>query len=132
MPQENVEIVRDGYAAFNRGDTEGSLAHLHPSIEWWPAADEPINEPYRGHEGYRRLIAAARDGVTDLRAEIEELIAIRDQVVVRVRFSARGDASGVPVEILETHVARLRDGKIIEVHEYREWSEALDAVGLSE
>jgi ketosteroid isomerase-like protein len=132
MSQANVEIVRDGYDAFNRGDTDGSLAHIHPSIEWWPAADEPITEPYRGHEGYRRLVAAVRDGVQDIRAEIEELLAIRDQVVARVRFSGRGDASGVPAEILETQVARLRDGKIIEVHEYREWGDALEAVGLSE
>jgi ketosteroid isomerase-like protein len=38
----------------------------------------------------------------------------------------------VPVEIRETHVARLRDGKIFEVHEYRDKDEALEAVGLSE
>ena len=132
MSEEVLTMVRAGYEAYNRGDIEAALAPLHPDIEWWPAADEPITEPYRGHEGYRMLIAAARDGVTNLRAEIEALRAIRDQVVARVRFSGRGEASGAPVEILETQVARLRDGKIIEVHEYREWGEALQAVGLSQ
>jgi ketosteroid isomerase-like protein len=55
MSQENVEVVRDGYDAFNRGDTEASVAHLHPSIEWWPAADEPITEPYRAEVSIRGL-----------------------------------------------------------------------------
>jgi ketosteroid isomerase-like protein len=32
----------------------------------------------------------------------------------------------------ETVVARLRDGKIVEVREYREKNEALEAVGLRE
>ena len=42
MSKENVEMVRAGYDAFNHGDVEAALAPLHPNIEWWPAADEPI------------------------------------------------------------------------------------------
>jgi ketosteroid isomerase-like protein len=131
MSQENVEMVRAGYDAFNRGDIEAALAPLHPDIEWWPAEDEPITEPYRGHDGYRRLIAEARDGVPDLQIEIEELFVVSDRVVVCVRFWGRGRDSGAPVEVRETHVARLRDGKIIEVREYRDKAQALEAVGLS-
>ena len=119
MSQENVELVRAGYEAFSRGDMEAALAPLHPSIEWWPAADEPITRPYRGHDGYRRLIAEAREAVPDIQTEIEELFVVEDRVVVCVRFWGRGRDSGAPVEIRETHVARLRDGMIIEVREYR-------------
>ena len=49
MSQENVDIIRRGYEAFNRGDLEAILATLDPRIEWWPAADELITNPYRGH-----------------------------------------------------------------------------------
>ena len=132
MSQENVEMVRAGYDAFNRGDIEAALSPLHPDIEWWPAADEPITEPYRGHDGYGRLIAEARGGVPDLQTEIEELFVIGGRVVVCVRFWGHGRDSGAPVEIRETHVARVRDGKILEVREYRAKEEALEAVGLSE
>jgi ketosteroid isomerase-like protein len=52
-------------------------------------------------------------------------------VIVCLRFWGRGRDSGAPVEIRETHVARLRDGKVIEVREYRTKPEALEAVGLS-
>jgi ketosteroid isomerase-like protein len=129
---ELAQIARRGYDAFNRGDLEASLADLDPGIEWWPASDEPITDPYRGHDGYRRLLAEAREGVPDLQVEIEELYVVGDQVVTCVRFWGRGRDSGASVEIRETHLARVRQGKIIEVREYREKHEALEAVGLRE
>jgi uncharacterized protein len=130
MSQEVLKMVRAGYEAFNRGDMEAALAPLHPDIEWWPAADEPITDPYRGHDGYRSLVAGIREAVPDLQVEVEELFVAGDRVVVCLRFSGRGRDSGVPVEIRETHVARLRDGKVIELREYREKDAALQAAGL--
>jgi ketosteroid isomerase-like protein len=132
MSQDVLEMVRAGYEAYNRGDIEAALAPLHPDIEWWPAADEPITAPYRGHDGYRTLVAGGREAVPDLQVEIEELFVAGARVVACLRFWGRGGDSRVPVEIRETHVARVRDGKIIEVREYREKAEALEAVGLSE
>ena len=59
-------------------------------------------------------------------------MVVGDQAVTSVRFWGRGRESGAPVEIRETHVARLRDGMVLEVHEYRTKAEALEAVDLSE
>jgi ketosteroid isomerase-like protein len=132
MSEENVEIVRAGYDAFNRGDLEANLAALDPAVEWWPAADEPITEPYRGHDGYRTLVGEIREYVPDLQAEIEECFAVGDRVVTCLRFWGRGRDSGAPVELRETNVARFRAGKIVEVREYRERAEALSEVGLPE
>ena len=132
MSQENVEIVRRGYEAFNRGDIDAVVATLDPGIEWWPAADELITQPYRGHDGYRALVAEAREGVPDLQAEIEEMVAGADQVVTCLRFWGRGRDSGAPVEVRETNVARFREGRIIEVREFREKAAALEAAALSE
>jgi ketosteroid isomerase-like protein len=126
------KIVRDGYEAFNRGDLEKCLTMIDPSIVWWPASDELIIEPYRGHDGYARLFAETREPVPDIQGEIEELFVVGDQVVVCLHFWGRGRESGAPVEVRETQVVRLRYGKIIEVREYREKDEALEAVGLSE
>ncbi len=132
MSQENMEILRNGWEAFNSGDYEACLTFIDPTIEWWPASDELIIEPYRGHDGYARLFAETREGVPDIQAEIEELLVVGDRVVACLRFWGRGRGSGALVEGRETHVARLREGKIIEVREYRTRAEALEAVGLSE
>jgi len=92
MSQENVDIVRAGYEAYNRGDVEAALATLHPRIEWWPAADEPITDPYRGHDGYRSLVAGAREAVPDLYVEVEELFVAGGCVVA---FASRAEAATV-------------------------------------
>lgn len=132
MSQEVLEMVRAGYEAFNRGDTEAAIAPLHPDIEWWPAADEPITDPYRGHDGYLRLVAGIREAVPDIQIEVEELFVAGERVVACLRFWGRGRDSGAPVEIRETHLARLCDGKVIEVREYREKEAALEAAGVRE
>jgi len=123
-------MLRMGYEAFNRGDLEAALATLHPDIEWWPATDEPITAPYRGHDGYLSLVAGIREAVPDLQVDVEELFAAGDRVVVCLRFWGRGRDSGAPVEIRETHVARLCDGKVIELREYRDKDAALEAAGV--
>ena len=35
MANENVEIARRAYAAYNRSGIEGILGYLDPEIEWW-------------------------------------------------------------------------------------------------
>jgi ketosteroid isomerase-like protein len=34
MSQENVEVVRRGYEAFNRGDFDAAMEVVHPEIEF--------------------------------------------------------------------------------------------------
>jgi ketosteroid isomerase-like protein len=132
MSQDLEQIMRDGYERFNRGDVDAVLELLDPRIEWWPASDELVVEPYRGHEGYRRLYREAREGVPDLQVEIEEVTVVADRAVACIRFFGRGRESRAPVEVRETHVARMRGGKLVEVREYRTKEEALRAVAKSE
>jgi ketosteroid isomerase-like protein len=54
MSQENVEVVRRTYAAFNDGDLETVLAIFDPDIEW-NASDVFFDQPrtYRGRRTWR-------------------------------------------------------------------------------
>ena len=56
MSQENVELMRRGYEAFNRGDIEGAVDALAASdSEYIPAGLLPgVEEVYRGPEGFKR------------------------------------------------------------------------------
>src|ERR1700687_1794531 len=50
--QENLQVVKDGYAAFSRGDIPGLLAQLAEDVEWQiPGAGLPLAGTYRGHDG---------------------------------------------------------------------------------
>jgi hypothetical protein len=42
MTPDTEAMVRAGYDAYNRRDLDAAFAMLHPSLEWWPAADEAI------------------------------------------------------------------------------------------
>jgi ketosteroid isomerase-like protein len=130
MTGGHAELVRSGYEAFNRRDVEAAVADLDPDVVWWPSADEPVTEPSRGHTGFRERIDSMLELSPDIHVEIEELFEAGDLVVACLRYSGRGRGSGAPLEIGETHVVRVRDGKIVEVREYRHRSQALEAAGL--
>jgi ketosteroid isomerase-like protein len=55
MPQENVEVVRQVFKAWNNDDIDAALLVLHPDAEFHRAsAGFPGNEDfYRGHAGIR-------------------------------------------------------------------------------
>jgi ketosteroid isomerase-like protein len=62
----------------------------------------------------------------------ERVIDAGDQVVVIAAWQGRGKASGVDTEWRQSTVWTLRDGRVTSVVGYREPSDALEAVGLSE
>jgi len=152
----NLEFVRSIYAAHERGDY-GSAEWAHPDIEYvvvggltpgrWngrAAMASAARELFSAweehpdatvHRGPAALVARMSeiDNVwEELRVEPQEFIDTDEFVVVPIRALVRGRGSGVGVEFDEVHVYRLRDGKIIELREYREKAEALKAVGLEE
>ena len=50
--QENVQIVKDFFAAMGRGDKQGLLALSAEDIEWIiPGEDWPLAGTHRGHPG---------------------------------------------------------------------------------
>jgi ketosteroid isomerase-like protein len=135
MSRENVELIRKSMEAFRRLDIPASLAAFSPEVEWRTAADEPDPQTYRGLDGLAALIADWSQMWEDNffeAAEPQEFIDADEFVIVPVRALVRGKGSGVPVEIFETYLFRVLDGKVVQVREFRTKDEALEAVGLSE
>jgi ketosteroid isomerase-like protein len=124
----NVEIARQLNAAFNNSDVAALLELLDPEIEWSDRTDDPGATVCRGHEAFmQRLVELAAD-IDGLRVEAKEFIAHGDHVVVPVRVSGRGRASGAVFEAHEVHVVRIRAGRTTELREYHDLDEALAAV----
>lgn len=53
MSQENVEIVRRLYEAWNQGDLDSILLVMHPEIEidYKAGAFPGVDDAYTGHDG---------------------------------------------------------------------------------
>jgi ketosteroid isomerase-like protein len=132
MSQENVEIVRRGYGAFNRRDIEGVVATVGPDVRW--DMSERVFNPavYEGHAGIRRFVEEIDEVWEDFCLEPLEFLDVGDKIVVSHLIRGSGKGSGVNVELPSTSVYTLRGGKVIAARMYREHADALEAAGLSE
>jgi ketosteroid isomerase-like protein len=132
MSQENVEIVRRGFEAFNRGGLDAVLGFYDPEVEWVTTDGYVEAGTYRGHEGVLRYLGSLAAEFEDVRLEPEELIEVGEQVVAPIRATATGKRSGVPVEFTITFVYWLRDGLAVRVENYAAKAEALEALARRE
>ena len=133
MSQENVQIVRGAFDAFNRGDLDAVSAVHDPAIEWITSSEDPDPATHRGPDGVRRYFEQWIDSFAGLRAELEESFEVpEDRVFTTVHYIGRGSASGVDMDWRQSLVFSLHDLLIVRVEEYFDRSKALEAVGLSE
>jgi ketosteroid isomerase-like protein len=134
MSQENVEIIRQAFEAFNEGNYSVFLNLYDPDIVCVvPQGGDMEAGAFHGAEEveryYRRWFTAF--GETS-RFEIAELIEAGDSVIAIYREKARGRLSGAEVERFGCAVYALRRGKIIRMDHAATREAALEAVGLSE
>ena len=135
MSQENVEIVRELYEAFNRGELDAYLWMLDPDFVWQGPQEIPdLAGTYRGAEGVRRYLSELMEVFNDYRMVPEEFIdAGGEQVLVLAREGGRGKGSGIAVQTNPTgHLWTIRDGRPARLESYWERTNALRAVGLAE
>ena len=56
MSQENIEVVRRSFDAWNRGDLAAYLGCFDPEVEWTTTGRYVEAGTYRGHEGLLRYL----------------------------------------------------------------------------
>jgi ketosteroid isomerase-like protein len=131
MSQENVEIVRRSYEAFERGDLEEAQNTVDPEMVIYRWGLDAAT--YHGWEGLLEAIAEWVEGFDEFTLTGEEFIEANEaQVMVRVHQRAIGAQSGVPIEADFWHVHTMRDGKGTRLDMVATEAEALEAAGLRE
>ena len=132
MSQENVEIVRNGFDAFARGDIEGVLRLCDENIIVTQPEELPgVSPQQRGHSGVLEAFSIWPEQWDDYRIEILRIADLADYVVVTTRTHGRGKQSGVEVEMEFTIVFSVRNEKIVEMQIFMREEQALEAAGLS-
>jgi ketosteroid isomerase-like protein len=133
MSQENVEVVRAGFAAFARGDIESVLRLCHEDILVAQPPDMPGAGPLpRGHAGVLEAVATWPEEWDDYRTQIVRTVDVAEYVVATVHQTGRGKSTGIPVEAEVTMVFAIRQGKVAEWRIFTHEEEALEAAGLRE
>jgi ketosteroid isomerase-like protein len=131
MSEEDVKIVRRAFEAWETRDDETTLALLHEEIAMYPAQDEPERGTVRGIPAIATYFEQWIEAFDDFRVEPLEFIDAGDCVVVPVHISGRLRGSDGEVAIDETHIYRVRDGKIAEIRDFRTRTEALAAADVT-
>jgi ketosteroid isomerase-like protein len=128
MAKANVEFLRQGYEALERGDLETfkalSRERLGPEFEFHHVWDGRV---FRGYEGTMEWLSDAQETWKDYTQEVEEIIDLGDDIVVVLGISAEGAGSGVPVA-QEFAVLWTFDGEtVVRARSFTSRAEALEA-----
>lgn len=79
---DNVQIVRELFAAWNAHDVEAFIKRLDPKTTW---ESDAFPASFSGHEGARQFFKIYVTAFPDLHLDIEQILAADSYVVVRWR-----------------------------------------------
>ena len=130
MSQENVEIVRRAYAAFNGREWDAVFRDMHPDFEMTTKRG-PNAGTHRQRADAQGFAEDYLEAFDDATAEPEQFYPSGDKVVVVI--TRRGKPKGADVEMVvrNGHLWTLRDGRIFSMETFPNPDDALEAVGLS-
>jgi uncharacterized protein len=133
MSQENLNLVREGIRAMERGDLDSIVAGADPQVEFLNPdyALEPGSRT--GPEGFRAGLKSMLEAFEDLEIDVERLVDVDDRVVAIGHFAGRGRGSGAEFSPQPFGLVLTIDaGKLVRYEWFSQPAEALEAVGLSE
>ena len=125
MSQENVEIVRAGFEAWNAGDMDALREVYDPDVIWRGPPDWPEPGPYVGREAVMRQFEQLRETWdADAFELISDFIDVGDRVAVRIIWRSTGRGPEFDIEM--TTVQTVRKGKVFRVEQFWDHAEALE------
>jgi ketosteroid isomerase-like protein len=118
----NVQLARDIYAAFGRGDIPTVLAAFHPEIEWRQAEGNPYQPDGAAWVGPQAVLdklfmrlGSEWEGFT---VTVRTLHDAGEHVVMEGRYTGFYKPTGKSVDAQMCHVMRFRDGKLLSFQQY--------------
>jgi ketosteroid isomerase-like protein len=134
VSQENVEIVRESFAAVSGGDPMAGARFYDPSIEWDMSGVTGWLEKrvYRGPEVIPFLQAWA-DSWQDWHFDVDDVHDGRgERVFAAIHEWGIGAGTGVQVDQRRYFAVTLRERRAVRVQMFSERADALKAVELEE
>src|ERR1700684_3423816 len=117
--EENIQVVKDFFAAMGSGDKQRLLSLVAEDIEWIiPGEDWPLAGTHRGHAGMENLLQKANETVETTFPEPPEFIAQGDRVLVVGVATGRIIATNRTFEDDWVFAITVRNGKLTNIREY--------------
>jgi uncharacterized protein len=135
--EENVQVVKDFFAAMGGGDRQSLLALVADDIEWIiPGEDWPLAGTHRGHAGLAHLLQKASDTVETSFPRPPEFVAQGDRVLVVGFATGKVKATNKTFDDDWVFAITVRNGKLTNIREYVDTqalarASEMDASGLA-
>jgi hypothetical protein len=115
----NADIIRDHYAASDRGDLDGMLAPLAPDVHWTEAAGFPYAGTYVGPDAVaRNVFSRIQEDWDDYTVAIDEIVDGGDVVVGTGTYSGTHRQTGRFFAARVAHVWRLDGGSVVAFEQF--------------
>lgn len=121
----NVDVVRAALEAFERGDTDAAMTLVHPDMVSRRVAPLPDPQTYHGAAGVLEMYADWTADFGEFELDHLEPEEVGGRVLVGLHQTARGRASGVPVEATFWFLFTVEDGVITREDVYATREQAL-------
>jgi ketosteroid isomerase-like protein len=132
MPSEHEQLIREGYAAINRRDSDWLRAHAHPDLEFRSRFSALSGRSYSGERAFEDWLADASESWESMEQTPERFIEVDpDRTIAEIRFKARGRESQVEVDQLLALAFTFRGEQVIRAEAHDSVEDALEAVGGS-
>jgi ketosteroid isomerase-like protein len=128
MSQENLELVRAGFAAHNRGDLDALTQFYDPDVVF----ETLLLGTHHGNEAIRLIYEENQKTLAGYTVDPIELIDAGDKVVAVAQVSGVGSSSQIAMEDRDrfAFVFTMKNGRAVREQAFRNREEALEAAGL--
>jgi ketosteroid isomerase-like protein len=114
---QNEALLRDGYAAFAKGDLAKVAEAFHPEADWHAQRLGQLGGDHHGWDAILEFFAGTNELTAGtFRVEPLDVLTNDDMVAVLVRSSGRRD--GRTLDSRQVHVYRVADGRVAEIWQY--------------
>jgi ketosteroid isomerase-like protein len=112
---DQIQSIKDVYAAFGRGDVEAILSKLSPDVSWEVEGPSEISFAgiRKGPEAVKGFFQAIASDHADPNLEIAEYFGSADSVATFGRYRCTLKKTGKRVDTPMAHLFKFRDGKIV-------------------
>jgi SnoaL-like domain len=129
MSQEDLDRVRQAWAAISANDVEAFIEKIDPEVEFTSLVAEADALTYRGHVGVRKWWDSVREAFSELWASRIDLREMEDQILAEIRLC--GTTRGMQIEQTIWQVLKVENGLVVRWAIYRTEEEALRGISHS-
>jgi ketosteroid isomerase-like protein len=117
--QENIQTVKDFFAAMGGGNKQDLLALVADDFEWIiPGEDWPLAGTHRGHAGLTDVLQKASEEMEISTSERREFVAQGDRVLVVGFATGKVKATNKTFKDDWVFAITVRNGKLTNIREY--------------